>query len=241
MKKKTNKASKNNPSNKRSKGVFNKGKKPAPKGRPKKYSNTQLAVMLKRANERLRKLEKVHKVSDISQEYQLVKKYYEEYPNTKGRIYKLDTTGRGIRFISVTELNKIIEDMPPEKAAQFVHYFYERIEAFLSSKTSTLKGVKEKTEKAYKTFMNNYAGDNSFKGLTINQYVDFFKIYRDMVKADKDDSFGYNQLSEALEYVDISRAMTDNQMKDVFTRIRTKKPIPIKYRNKKRKGNGRRK
>ncbi len=232
--KKTNKTRKTNPSNKRSKGVFNKGKKSAPKGRPKKYTPTQLAVKIKRANERLRKIEKVHKIADISQEYQLVKKYYEEYPNTKGRIYKPDTTGRGIRFISVSELNKIIEDMSPEKAAQFVHYYYSVIENFLASKTSTLKGVKEKTEKAYKTFMSNYGGEKTFSGLTIDQYVNFFKIYRDMVKSDKEDSYGYNMLAEALEYVDISRAMTDNQMKEVFTRIRNKKPIPIKYRNHKK-------
>lgn len=199
-------------------------------GRPQesKYERS----LVKTANERLRKIEKVYGLTEDSNEYRIVSKYAIEYPKTKGKIYRLlDEDGNrtndprkavSIRFINKTEYEKL--------SVKEQRYFNEVLDKFLNASTTTKAGIESKYEKGYTTFMQNY-GDK-YKDMSINQYKDFFKIYRDMVNKDKKSHFDYNTLVQTLEYIDISTAMTDNQITQVMKYISTDRwnKIPRKYR-----------
>lgn len=208
--------------------------------------------IIKSANERLRKLEKVYKTkkdkdsdgvtyAELSNEYSLVKKYATEYPNSKkGMIYKfVDKNGRktkdmskavGVRFISKTEYDAILKSISDkEKRDEFERYFTQTLENFMNAKTSTAGGIKEKIDKSYETFMSHYG--QKYQNMSQNTYLNFFKTYRDMVKADRSGHFGYDDLSEALAWIDIDQAMSENQMDTVLQYINTNqwKNIPRRF------------
>lgn len=218
-------------------------------GRPKQTGFDKAIV--KSANERLRKLEKVYRTKDepdqagvsyaeLSNEYSLVKKYATEYRNNKGRIYKfVDKNGKktddmskavGIRFISQKEYEDILKSISnKEKRDEFERYFKQTLDNFMNAQTTTASGIKEKIDKSFDTFMSHYG--SKYQNMTQNTYLNFFKTYRDMVEADKSGHFGYDELSEALAWIDIDKAMSDNQMQTVLNYIQSNnwKDIPRRY------------
>lgn len=194
------------------------------RGRPqKKYAYPKADVKV--VNERFRKIEKVYNLTEDSNEYKLARKYATEYSKSyKGKIYnktKLKEEG-AVRLISESEYNKL---SPKEQK-----YFNEVVQNILSSSTSTQTGIENKYKSSYSTFMKNYG--QKFPDLSIEGYKQFFRTYRDMVNADKKNQFDYNTLVQTLEYVDISSAMNDNQLKQAMKYIATEKihKIPRRYR-----------
>lgn len=213
------------------------------RGRPKQVASFDKGSV-KRANERLRALEKgtkLNKFSDTtlnaedSNEYRLIKKLLTEEPNARGRIYKkvewFDSEGRlktGIRFINQTELKKLAEEEAREKGedipfteTDIFKYYNASLNKVLDAQTSTTRGMKDKFTKAYGTFMENYGTDTSsaFYGLTLEDYIDFFRIFRDRVSPDKNNHYDYDVLQQTLEWIDIGLALTDGQMGEIFSYI----------------------
>lgn len=183
-----------------------------------KYEPSFPAKLVKAANERLRKLEKVHKgyksgksLAQSSEAYQSMEEYATSYPKTKGKIYTRNKDGN-IRFLNQTQFDKL--------SAQDKKYYLERINAFLESKSSTASGIREAHKKSYETFMRNYG--NKFPDLTLSQYEDFFETYNYNMVEDHKNHFSYEDWSSVLENINIDEAMTDNQMEAVMEYVRAK-------------------
>ena len=205
-----------------SKGLYT--KRPsgrAPKGktwnyRSGKYEPSFPAKLVKAANERLRKLEKVHKgiksgssLAQSSEVYQSIEQYATSYPKTKGKIYKRNKDGN-VRFISQSEFDKL--------SAQDKQYYIDRVNSFLGSASSTASGIKEAHKKSFETFKKNY-GDK-YPDLTFSQYEEFFESYNYNMVADSESHFGYDEWSAALKHIKIDEAMSDNQMDQIMEYLR---------------------
>ena len=205
-----------------SKGLYT--KRPAgraPKGKTWNYKTAKYepsfpAKLVKAANERLRKLEKVHKgyrsgksLAQSSEIYQTINEYASSYPKTKGKIYTRNKEGN-VRFISQTAFDKL--------SAQDKQYYIDRIQAFLQSKSSTASGIKEAHKKSYNTFMDRY-GDR-YPDMNFQMYEEFFESYNYNVVGDSKSHFGYSDWSAVLENVAIDQAMNDNQMDKVMEYVR---------------------
>ena len=191
------------------------------RGRPQteyKYNKS----VVKAANERLRKIEKVWNMTEDSNEYKLVRKYAIEYPKTKGKIYKLGKNMDSVRFLSETEYNKLSDK---EKK-----YFNEVLNNFMNASTSTKQGIELKYQQSYSTFMYHY-GDK-YPSLTQDQYKEFFRTYRDLANADKKNQFDYTTLVQTLEFVDISEALSQNQLETAMRYVATNRfhKIPRRFR-----------
>ena len=183
-----------------------------------KYEPSFPAKLVKAANERLRKLEKVHKryksgksLAQSSEAYQSMEEYATSYPKTKGKIYTRNKDGN-IRFLNKTQFDKL--------SAQDKKYYLDRINAFLESKSSTASGIREAHKKSYETFMKNY-GDK-FPDLTLSQYEDFFEVYNYNMVEDHKNHFSYEDWSAVLTNINIDEAMNDNQMEAVMEYVRAK-------------------
>ena len=183
-----------------------------------KYEPSFPAKLVKAANERLRKLEKVHKgyksgksLAQSSEAYQSMEEYATSYPKTKGKIYTRNKDGT-IRFLNRTQFDKL--------SAQDKKYYLDRINAFLESKSSTASGIREAHKKSYETFMKNY-GDK-FPDLTLDQYEDFFEVYNYNMVEDHKNHFSYEDWSAVLTNINIDEAMNDNQMEAVMEYVRAK-------------------
>lgn len=193
----------------------------APKGKSWNYKTAKYepsfpAKLVKAANERLRKLEKVHKgiksgrsLAQSSEAYQAMEEYATSYPKTKGKIYKRNKEGN-IRFLSQTEFDRL--------SAQDKKYYVDRVQAFLGSKSSTASGIKEAHKKSYDTFMKRY-GDK-YPELSFSQYEEFFDAYNYNMVEDSESHFGYDEWSAALKHIKIDEAMNDNQMDQIMEYLR---------------------
>ena len=194
------------------------------RGRAKKqypYPKADVKVV----NERFRKIEKVYQLTEDSNEYKLARKYAVEYSRTyKGRIYDQNRLyeENQLRLISEAEYNKL-----SDKGKK---YFNEVLQNILNASTTTQKGIKEKYQKSYTTFMENY-GDK-YPNLSQKEYINFFKVYRNMVNSDKKNQFDYNTLVQTLEYVDIGEALKENQLQKAMKYVATDRmyKIPKRYR-----------
>lgn len=183
-----------------------------------KYEPSFPAKLVKAANERLRKLEKVHKgykkgrsLAQSSEAYQSMEEYATSYPKTKGKIYTRNKEGN-IRFLNQTQFDKL--------SAQDKKYYVDRINAFLASKSSTASGIREAHKKSYQTFMKNY-GDK-FPDMSLDMYEEFFEIYNYNMVEDSRNHFSYEDWSAVLTNINIDEAMNDNQMEAVMEYVRAK-------------------
>lgn len=198
-------------------------RKTGTRGRPtKNYPYPKADVKV--ANERFRKIESVYKLADDSNEYKLAKKYATEYSKSKGKIYdkqKLKEKGV-VRLLNESDYNKL--SLKEQK------YFNEVLQNILEASTSTKKGIEDKYDKGYNTFMDNY-GDK-YPDLQKEEYMEFFRIYRDMINADKKNQFDYNTLVQTLDFIDISQPLRLNQMQQVMKYVATNRfnKIPKKFR-----------
>lgn len=184
------------------------------KGQSKKASGTFPKAMLKAANERLRKLEKVSGLAEGNVMYQSMKNKMMSKPKKEGIIFKSDKTGRGVRFISEREFNKLT----PEQQA----YYMARLEGFMGSSWSTAGGTKkirqkiseklkpqeEARERAFDTFRNRPEIRDKFPDLTYEQYKSLFEAYQ-RLRDVKGDHFKYDDLNMFLEYVRLDELKPD--------------------------------
>lgn len=200
------------------KGIYKK----RPKGRPPKNSEWnykrgqyELAfpkAILKAANERLRKLEKVSKLAKSSEIYQLMMKYAVSYPKTKGKIYDPKAIAKGqVRFLNKSEFEKL--------SAEEKQYYIERLNKFMESQSSTVTGIKDAHKRAYESFMKQYG--NKFPDLTQEQYNEFFENYNANVVGDSDSHFSYEDWSKVLTNIKLDEVMSDNQIEKVMEYVRT--------------------
>lgn len=193
------------------------------RGRPSKTYGYDRALV-KAANERLRKIESVYKLADDSNEYKLALKYATEYSKTKGKIYNQDILrdSHKVRFISESDFMKL---SPQEQK-----YFNEVLSNFMQASTSTKTGIESKYQKSYETFMSHY-GDK-YPDLTMDQYKEFFRTYRDLANADKRNQFDYTTLVQTLEFVDIGQALNQGQLATAMRYVATNRfdKIPRRYR-----------
>lgn len=198
-------------------------KKTGVRGRPKKIMPFPKSLV-KSVNERFRKLEKVYKLSDLSNEYNLAKKYATEKSKTKGKIYnqKLLKEKGIVRLVGEEEYNKL-SDL--DKI-----YYNVVLQNILNASTTLPGGIEEKRQKSYNTFMQNY-GDK-YPDLSRAEYERLFRTYRDLVNADKKAQFDYNTLVQTLEFVDIGEALRQDQLEKAMTYIAKSQmhKIPKKYR-----------
>ena len=199
-------------------------KKTGLRGRPTKqypYPKADVKVV----NERFRKIEKVYKLTEDSNEYKLARKYAVEYSkNYKGKIYDQN------RLYEENQLRMISEEQYNKWSAKEKKYFNEVLQNILNASTTTRRGIESKYEKSYSTFMGNY-GDK-YPNLSKEEYIDFFRTYRNMVNADKKNQFDYNTLVQTLEYVDIGEALRQDQLEQAMKYIATDRmhKIPKRFR-----------
>ena len=185
--------------------------------------------IVKAANERLRKLEKVFKwgktgetksLAESSERYQNMLRYRESYPLTKGKIYKTDNDGRGLRFISkkgYIDKNGIYQRGFEDLTDQEKEYYVNELIKFMESASSTKTGIHEAHRKSYETFMKN--NGSKVGNLTYDEYLDFFGQYNQKVVADANAHFSYSDLSKALFNIKIDVALRDNQLSDIMQKI----------------------
>lgn len=199
-------------------------RKTGTRGRPtKQYPYPKADVKV--ANERFRKIEKVYKLTEDSNEYRLARSYATEYSNSmKGKIYDQERlyNDNALRLISEEDYNNLT--LKEKK------YFNEVLQNILNASTSTKKGIEEKYDKAWNTFKGNYG--KKYPSLDKEGYIRFFKIYRNMVNADKKNQFDYNTLVQTLQYVDIGEALRDDQLEQAMKYVATDRihKIPRRYR-----------
>lgn len=160
---------------------------PASKVREKEFQR-----MVRKANDRLRRLEKAG-LYEESREYRLVSHYAYSDPGGKGSIYNVNPEKDTIRF--TTKL--------PGKGLQYEKeraYLINTIRNFLNAATSTVSGTKKVIKKAYESFMEN----NSIKGdMTQEEYSRLWKVYHDMGLRDKLDNQGYNAFMTLVSQTDL--------------------------------------
>lgn len=196
--------------------------------RTKDISNLSVEQAIKRANDRLRKIEAIdpntrEDLTQDSNEYRLARKYATEQYNSKGKIYQRKKLWEEdkLRFISYSEFLKLSKE--DQK------YYKNVLQNFLKAGTTTKKGIKEKYEKAKDTFNATYGTE-----LTVDQYKDFFRKFRDLVQADYANHKAYNLLVQSLEFLDIESLLTDDNLEQYLKYAYNNQweKIPRKYRNK---------
>ena len=206
-----------------------------PRGRPPKHKRwneltgryeTHIVYpkdIVKAANERLRKLEKVSGLASSSPIYLAMERYKNEFPNTKGKIYQDNAQGSGVRFIGKKKFDELTDD---EKL-----YFIERVKALMLTESSTARGIRDIQKRSYESFMKSPTGKNT--GLTYDEYSRFFKFYNDAIVPDTNEHYSYSDLSKALKYLRLDNIMRSRDLGSVMKKIHDNnfKDIDRKYLN----------
>ena len=166
----------------------------ANRGRPRRDLSFQ-TKLVKKANERLRKLESVHTefyafkgvefdFSNLSSAYRSIQRYSEK-PGTKNKpqIYRVDEETGAIRF-----LTKAQYDLLDEKGKK---YYNDMLQQFLEDQTSTKMGVEQAYFDAYTKFKKNHP---KYTNMSFRDYMEAWRAYQDQVKADESNHFGYGKI-----------------------------------------------
>lgn len=171
----------------------------ANRGRPRRDLSFQ-SKLVKKANERLRKLESVHTemyhlkgmqfdFSELSSSYRNIKKYAEgTWGKNKPQIYRVDEDTGAIRFLTKSQYN-LLDDEGKK-------YYNDMLQQFLEDQTSTKMGVEQAYVDAYNTFRKN---NPQFEGMSFQDYMEAWKVYNDRVKADESNHFGYGKIIKLIK------------------------------------------
>lgn len=157
---------------------------------PSQVTEAEFKRLVKRANDRLYKLEK-RGLTEKSREYRLVEHYAISDPNGKGSIYNVTMTDGSPTRIRFTSSLKGLNSK--EKA-----YLVNTVRNFMLAETSTISGTKKAFNRAYQTFINK-PGRSKISNITQEQYEKIWSVYRDMVEQDLLGSKGYNVFMELVE------------------------------------------
>lgn len=159
---------------------------PASKVRDKEFKK-----MVRKANDRLRALEKAG-LFEESREYRLVSHYAYSDPGGKGSIYNVNPEKDTIRFSTKLPTG---QGFNKERA-----YMINTLRNFLNAQTSTVTGTRKAINKAYNSFMDN---NNVKADMSQDEYTQLWKIYHDMGLRDKLDNQGYNAFMTLITQTDL--------------------------------------
>lgn len=201
-----------------------------------KVRDEEFKKMVRRANDRLRALEKAG-LFEESREYRLVSHYAYSDPSGKGSIYNVNPEKDTIRFSSKL----------PEKGLQYERereYMINTLRNFLNAETSTVSGTKAVINRAYESFMAEHGKRSD---MTQDEYMKMWRIYHDMGLRDKLDNQGYNafmtlmtqtdlyslnedEIKTALEYIEKSdKVTTSGLISDVITNMEMEENITLAW------------
>ena len=165
-----------------------------------KVREKELQRMVRKANDRLRRLEKAG-LYEESREYRLVSHYAYSDPGGKGNIYNVNPEKDTIRFKSTLPSG---QGYTRER-----EYMINTLRNFLNASTSTVSGTRKAINKAFNSFIDN----QDIKGeMTQDQYMQLWRTYHDMGLRDKLDNQGYNAFMTLVKSTDIYN-MTPDEMK----------------------------
>lgn len=159
---------------------------PASKVRDKEFKK-----MVRKANDRLRALEKAG-LFEESREYRLVSHYAYSDPGGKGSIYNVNPEKDTIRFSTKLPTG---QGFNKERA-----YMINTLRNFLNAQTSTVTGTRKAINKAYNSFIKN---NNVKADMSQEDYTQLWKIYHDMGLRDKLDNQGYNAFMTLITQTDL--------------------------------------
>lgn len=162
---------------------------------PSKVTEAEFKRLVKRANDRLYKLEKKG-LTNKSREYRMVEHYAVSDPNGKGNIYNVKANKGTIRFTSS------LKGLDSKQKA----YLINTVRNFMLAETSTIGGTKKAFNRAFETFKKNRP---DLKNMTQEQYENLWQTYRDMVEKDKLASAGYNAFMELVEKTNLYELSSD--------------------------------
>lgn len=165
-----------------------------------KVREKELQRMVRKANDRLRRLERAG-LYEESREYRLVSHYAYSDPGGKGSIYNVNPEKDTIRFKSTLPTG---QGYTRER-----EYMINTLRNFLKASTSTVSGTRKAINKAYQTFKDT----QDIKGeMTQDQYMQLWRTYHDMGLRDKLDNQGYNAFMTLVKTTDIYN-LTPDEMK----------------------------
>lgn len=201
-----------------------------------KVRDEEFKKMVRKANDRLRALEKAG-LFEESREYRLVSHYAYSDPSGKGSIYNVNPEKDTIRFSSKL----------PEKGLQYERereYMINTLRNFLNAETSTVSGTKAVINRAYESFMAEHGKRSD---MSQDEYMKMWRIYHDMGLRDKLDNQGYNafmtlmtqtdlyslnedEIKTALEYIEKSdKVTTSGMISDVITNMEMEENITLAW------------
>lgn len=201
-----------------------------------KVRDEEFKKMVRKANDRLRALEKAG-LFEESREYRLVSHYAYSDPSGKGSIYNVNPEKDTIRFSSKL----------PEKGLQYERereYMINTLRNFLNAETSTVSGTKAVINRAYESFMAEHGKRSN---MSQDEYMKMWRIYHDMGLRDKLDNQGYNafmtlmtqtdlyslnedEIKTALEYIEKSdKVTTTGMISDVITNMEMEENITLAW------------
>lgn len=156
-----------------------------------KVRDREFKKMVRKANDRLRALEKAG-LFEESREYRLVSHYAYSDPGGKGSIYNVNPEKDTIRFSTKLPTG---QGFNKERA-----YMINTLRNFLNAQTSTVTGTRKAINKAYSSFMKN---NNVKADMSQEEYTQLWKIYHDMGLRDKLDNQGYNAFMTLITQTDL--------------------------------------
>lgn len=148
-----------------------------------------LQSKVKRANERLRKLETVNKLSGSSSAYQSIAKMALDKNSIDNPFYRFFTNkdgSTGIRFV----LPKDYANMSRIQQKRYE----DAVDRFLNNQTSTKLGIESAMKKSYDNFMDSHPDLN----WTQEEYERFFKEYSQM-QEDEEAKNAYDRMTQVFE------------------------------------------
>ena len=200
-----------------------------------KVREKELQRMVRKANDRLRRLERAG-LYEESREYRLVSHYAYSDPGGKGSIYNVNPEKDTIRFKSTLPTG---QGYTRER-----EYMINTLRNFLNASTSTVSGTRKAINKAFKSFIDN----QDIKGeMTQDQYMQLWRTYHDMGLRDKLDNQGYNafmtlvkstdiynltpdEMKVALDYLAKSEAISEaGKIDDVLTHVKEETDIELAW------------
>lgn len=182
-------------------------------------------LLVKAANERLRQIEKKG-LTGYSREYTLVKKYAEEYPTGKGAIYNVNKKTGAIRFSR--DLNKFItRDKPFKSQAERREYMINTLRNFLTAESSTIKGIRDIQKRGYESFRYEMKDGKKvlkekYKDVSFEQYINFWRIYRENTSDSKNDHYGYDSLKFMIDHSAVMQ-LSEEDLESVMQTIESTK------------------
>lgn len=195
---------------------------------PSQVDDEILKLLVKSANERLRQIEKKGLTRE-SREYQLVKRYAEEYPEGRGAIYNINKKTGAIRF-SRDIAKFITSDVAFSSQGERRAYMINTIRNFMTAETSTIRGIRDLQKRSfenfkYETVNGKKVAKERYKDLTLEQYTRFWKAYRDNVSDSKKDHYGYDAIMTLTLSGNNLMLMDEDQMVEALQTIESTREV----------------